>query len=63
MHWDNKYGCQPHFDATCLLHHLQRLLIKIHDPRVSFARNSRDISLWPMTMLIGGSFEKFVHIM
>lgn len=63
MHEDNKYGCQPHFDETYLLHLLQRLLIKIHDPRVSSARNSRDISLWPMTMLIGGSFEKFVHIM
>ena len=48
MHKDNKYGCQPHFDDTYLLHLLQRLLIKIHDPRVSSARNSRDISLWPM---------------
>ena len=45
MHKDNKYGCQPHFDETYLLHLLQRLLIKIHDPRVSSARNSRDISL------------------
>ena len=45
MHEDNKYGCQPHFDETYLLHLLQRLLIKIHDPRVSSARNSRDISL------------------
>lgn len=62
MHEDNKYGCQPHFDDTCLLHLLQRLFIKIHDPRESSARNSRDISLWPVTM-IGGSFEKFANIM
>ena len=46
MHEDNKYGCQSHFDDTCLLHLLQRLFIKIHDPRVSSARNSRDISLY-----------------
>lgn len=52
MHEDNKYGCQPHFDDTCLLHLLQRLFIKIHDPRVSSARNSRDISPWPMTRAI-----------